>query len=409
MHILFITAGLPFSSVESHIIPEILEVQRRGHRVTVVPIRPRGSFVHEDARQLIESAITQPVLSLSIVCKALAEIARAPALLVRSARLLAASRNLHILFKNLAVLPKGLWLAYLVKRRAVDHIHAHWAGTTATAALIANAGSGVPWSFTAHRWDISENNLLKAKAQTAAFVRAIDVRGAQELAGIIGPSEHKLRVIHIGVAVRPQCADREGKSRVSLRVLLAARLVEVKGHRYALEAVARLKSAGVDVALHCIGDGPLKVTLEKHAVALDVLDRVQFLGLVDHRKLLMQLADHRWDVALLPSIHIGEQREGIPVFLIEAMAAGLPVVGTNTGGIPELLEGNAGMVIPERDANAIAEALAKLATDGDLRRRLTGAAVRRVRNQFTIEGTVSALLGEIYGRVDTQIARGRAD
>jgi glycosyltransferase involved in cell wall biosynthesis len=400
MHILYITVDLPFTSVESFIIPEILEVQRRGHRVTVVPIRPRGSFVHEDARPLLESAITQPVFSLSIVCKALAEIARAPALLGRYARLLAASRNLRIFFKNLAVFPKGLWLADIVKRRAVDHIHAHWAGTTATAALVANVCSGVPWSFTAHRWDISENNLLKAKAQTAKFVRAIDVRGAQELAGIISPNEYKLRVIHMGVAVCPPMVERNGKSRGPLRVLLAARLVEVKGHRYALEAVARLKSAGVDVALHCIGDGPLRVTLEKYATALDVVDRVQFPGLLDHQKLLTQLSDHRWDVALLPSIRIRDQREGIPVFLIEAMAAGLPVVATNTGGISELLEGEAGMVIPERDSKAIADALAKLATDCDIRRHHTDAAVRRIRNQFTIESTVSALLNEVSGPVE---------
>jgi len=100
-------------------------------------------------------------------------------------------------------------------------------------------------------------------------------------------------------------------------------------------------------------------------------------------------------VALLPSIETCEDREGIPVFLIEAMAAGVPVVATNTGGIPELLESGGGILIPQRDARAIAEALATLAADGDLRRQLAKAGVRRVRDQFTVESTVSTLLDEI--------------
>ena len=180
-----------------------------------------------------------------------------------------------------------------------------------------------------------------------------------------------------------------------MRVLLGARFDEMKGHRYALEAIARLRAAGVDVSLDCAGHGRLKATIEKYAAVLDILDRVHFPGLLDHQELLTQLREHRWDVALLPSLETYEDREGIPVFLIEAMAAGVPVVATKTGGIPELLESGAGMLIPQRDASAITEALARLTADGDLRRQLAEAGIRRVRKQFTVESTVSALLDEI--------------
>src|SRR5260370_41785968 len=190
MHLLYVTAALPLTSGETFITPEILAVQKRGHRVTVVPVQPRSSFVHEDALPLAGSSIAEPVLSLSIVAGALAEIVRAPAFVVRSARLLARSRNVRILFKNLAVFPKGLWLAHVARRKGVDHIHAHWAGTSATMALVASVVSGIPLSFTAHRWDISEKNLLAEKAEMATFVRAIDARGAQELADLIGPHKH---------------------------------------------------------------------------------------------------------------------------------------------------------------------------------------------------------------------------
>jgi len=395
MHLIYVTAALPLSAGETFIVPEIVELQRRGHRVTVVPVRPRCPVIHEDARRLTGSTIAEPLLSLPIVGTALAEVVRSPALALRSASLLAKSRNFRLLLKNLSVFPKGLWLARVARRQRVDHIHAHWASTSATAALVASVVSGIPWSFTAHRWDIPEDNLLDQKAGAAQFARTIDARGARELAALVGAHEHKVRFIHMGVVLRPPSPAREREPRGPLRVLLGARFVEVKGHRYALEAVARLKTAGVDVSLHCAGDGPLRASVEKYAGTLDVLDRVQFPGFIDHQELLAQLRDHRWDVALLPSIGTRKSMEGIPVFLIEAMAAGVPVVATETGGIPELLGGGAGVLIPQRDTGAIVEVLARLAADGNLRRQLADAGVRRVRDQFLIESTVSALLDEI--------------
>lgn len=395
MHLIYVTVALPFSFEETYIVPEILELQRQGHRVTVIPIRPGSEVIHDDARLLTDFTIAEPVLSLSILGKALAELIRAPRLVLRSVLLLATSRNVGVLLKNIAVFPKGLWLARIAKLEGVDHIHAHFASTSGTVALVASFLSGIPWSFTAHRWDISENNLLDKKAQTAKFARAIDVRGGQELATFMGAHQHRVRVIHMGVVLPSPGPKRERKPLGPLRVLLAARIDEFKGHRYAMEALAGLKAAGVEVLLQCAGDGPLKATIEKYASALDLLDRVTFPGFINHEELLTQLRGHRWDVALLPSIETSQSREGIPVFLIEAMAAGVPVVATNTGGIPELLKGGAGMLIPQQEARPIEEALARLTANGDLRRQLADAGFQRVRDQFTIESTVAALLDEI--------------
>ena len=89
MHVVYVTAALPFSFEETYIVPEILELQRLGHRVTVIPIRPRRAVFHEDARLLTDSTIAEPVLSLSILGNASARRSvRAPALALRSALLL---------------------------------------------------------------------------------------------------------------------------------------------------------------------------------------------------------------------------------------------------------------------------------------------------------------------------------
>jgi glycosyltransferase involved in cell wall biosynthesis len=308
---------------------------------------------------------------------------------------LATARTVGVFLKNLVVFPKGLWLARVARQIGADHIHAQWASTSATVGLVASTLSGIPWSFTAHRWDISARNLLKVKAQTAQFVRAIDMRGAQELAGLVGLYKNKLHVIHLGVALHVLSEEAHARRLGSLRVLIGARLDQGKGHRFAFEAVRQLKARGVDISLDCAGDGPLERKLKEYAIALDVHDRVQFLGLVDHEELLNRLRAWQWDVALLPSIETSEEREGIPIFLMEAMAAGIPVVATNTGGIPELLGGGAGMLIPQQDMGAIADALARVATDDHLRHQLVDAGIQRVRDQFTVEGTVARFLDQI--------------
>lgn len=395
MHLAYVTAALPFGFSETFIVPEVVELRERGHRVTVIPIRPRGPVVHEDARQLADDAISAPLVSLWILASALAELMRTPTRVVRAALLLAMSRNPRIFFKNLAVFPKGLWLARVSRRRGIEHIHAHWASTSATAAMVASLVSGIPWSLTAHRWDICEDNLLRLKAESAAFVRAIGARAAHQLADLLGSNQKKLRLIHVGVTLQPQIYQRAARSEAPLRVVLAANFLTVKGHRYAIEAVALLKQSGLDVTLDCAGEGPLRKRIARRAADLDVLDRVRFPGLVDHRWLLNELRHLRWDVALLPSVETDKDWEGIPVFLMEAMAAGVPVVATGTGGIPELLVDGAGLVIRERSATAIADALASLAHDNSLRDRLVAAGLRRVRDQFAVESSVSAILDEI--------------
>jgi len=397
MRLVYVTVAMPFGPDEAFIVPEIVEIQKRGHRVTVVPLRPQSGMPHGDARPLI--AVAEPLLSWGIVAGAIAELWRAPLLSARTARLLLASRSAGVLLKNLAVLPKGLWLARLARKQRIDHIHAHFASTTATVALIASRVSGVPWSFTAHRWDITDNNLIDCKLQSAAFGRAIDRRGAQELATYAPASEHKLRIIHMGVASHVVQPEKDDVPDRMLRVIVGARFDEMKGHRYAIESIARLKRAGVNVSLDCAGLGSLQGTLETYATSLAVADRVHFPGLIDHGRFLTELARRRWDVALLPSLEQDREREGIPVFLIEAMAAGIPVVATNTGGIPELLEGGAGIIVPQRDAGAITEALTFLAADADRRVRLAFAGQERVRAHFTIEGAITALLDEIFPAV----------
>ena len=398
MHVLYVTASLPYSAGETYIVGEVLELQRQGHRVTLAPVRPLQAAFHADAGSLIDATLKEGILSLAVARAAIAECFHAPKRALRALQLIAASRNIKVLVKNLLVYPKGLWLGAVARANDIDHIHAHFASTPATVALIAHTVSGIPWSFTAHRWDITENNLANIKGATATFARAIDRRGATELADLMEPPSHrKVRLIHMGVDLPVDEPEPPTRQAGPLRVLMAARIDEFKGHHDAIEAIARLTSRGFDVILHCAGDGPARPAMMDIAARLGVLERCRFPGLVEHSALLTQLRTQAWDVALLPSVESGASREGIPVFLIEAMAAGIPVVATNTGGIPELIAGDGGILVPQLDPSAIADAIQLLAEDESTRRRLVINGYRQVRDHFSVEGSVSALITNLLG------------
>ena len=177
-------------------------------------------------------------------------------------------------------------------------------------------------------------------------------------------------------------------------IVVAANLLEVKGHTYLLEALRLLADRGVRAQLDLAGDGPLRGELVDKVRALRLEDRVTFLGLLAHEKLLRQLEAGRWDVLVLPSVVTGAgDAEGIPVALMEAMSYRVPVVSTATGGIPELFEGvEEAPLVPPKNAAALAEAIERLVKDPRLRDRLAETGRRRVEESFAIERVVEELV-----------------
>jgi glycosyltransferase involved in cell wall biosynthesis len=123
---------------------------------------------------------------------------------------------------------------------------------------------------------------------------------------------------------------------------------------------------------------------------------VRFLGYVPHEELLRRYRLRGIDFVVLPSVTLGKnQHEGIPVCLMEAMACGIPVVSTSTGGIAELLRDGAGVMVPPADPQALADAIERLVLDPDLRRKLAQAGRRRVEEEFAVEATAGKLMAYI--------------
>ena len=151
-------------------------------------------------------------------------------------------------------------------------------------------------------------------------------------------------------------------------------MIPRKGHEYLFRALAKLAaSRGYDWAsVQVIGWGPEEQSLKALARDLGLQETVKFFG--DRHDIPDLLRD--MDLLVLPSTY-----EGFPISIIEAMATGLPVIGSDIDGIPEIIaHERTGLLVPARDVNALADSIARVADDQDLRSRLGRAAASLVRD-----------------------------
>ena len=185
-----------------------------------------------------------------------------------------------------------------------------------------------------------------------------------------------------------------------VRVAFVGRLVEKKGVEYAVRAVAALREAGSQVELDIVGDGPLRPHLESLIADLRVAAWVRLQGARDHAGVVEMLAAAHLMVAPSVTAADGDQDASVNT-LKEAMAMGLPVVGTRHGGIPELVEhGVSGVLVPERDAGALAQAIRRMGDAAEHWHAFGLTGRRKVEAEYDMHRLNDRLL-EIYREVST--------
>lgn len=382
--LLYVTSAFPYGLNDRFFAPEVREFVEQGVDLRAVPVRPRGPLTTEDAESL---ALRRPLLDLGIAGAALTETLRAPVTVGRAFALLFRSPAPKVLLRNLAAFPKALWLGRIARAWPADHIHAHWAGPPSTVAFVASRVSGVPWSFTAHADDIAANNLLREKSASAGFVRFIATammdRARETAPGI---DESRWVLVRFGVEVPPPGAQRNALNDPPV-VLMAARFAPEKRQDLLIHATRRLLDKGIDIEVWLAGPGG-RLEDEKRQLArrLKVERNVRFRGFVSRAAVLEWLASGQVDVLVLAS-----DAEGLPVSLIEALAHLVPAVGTDVGGIRELLGDGCGELVPPDDADALADAIERLLRSPQLRERMVLAGRARVENEFAVAAVVDRL------------------
>lgn len=174
-------------------------------------------------------------------------------------------------------------------------------------------------------------------------------------------------------------------------VVMVGRFTEKKGHRYALRAVTEALRAGCDLHLSLIGSGELEGDCRTYVRNQGLDEHVTFHGVLSHEETADRLAQA--DIALVPSVVArNHDREGSPTVVKEAAASGVPVVGTYHAGIPETVDdGETGFLVPERNVPALADRLATLLNDGELRARFGQAARKKMEREFDLFDQVRTL------------------
>jgi glycosyltransferase involved in cell wall biosynthesis len=270
----------------------------------------------------------------------------------------------------------GLGAAWRLRKSGIAHVHVHLANVPATVGLYLARGLGCGFSFTGHAADLFFNrSALAFKLANADFVACISHWHQTFYDSILPAPAEERPIVRCSVAVpgvvRPETSD----------IVAVGRLITKKGFDLLVRAFARLDRP--DLRLTIAGGGPEQDTLEKLAEAEGVAGRIHFLGSTPHTECL-ELIRGAAIFAMPCRTSANGDRDGIPVVLMEAMAAGRPVVAGRLESIAELIEdGQSGFMVPPDNVDALAEAIGRLVDDADARHRMGIAGRARVEEEFS--------------------------
>jgi glycosyltransferase involved in cell wall biosynthesis len=287
-------------------------------------------------------------------------------------------------------------LTRLFRQHGIDVVHSHEFAMAVYGA--AAAGSvGAPHVITMHggryyaeRW--RRRAALRWAARRSTALVAVSRATGAELARTLGLDAGEIMIVPNGIPFRSgnrMILRRElGVLPNELLIVAVGNLYPVKGHAVLLRALAGLvhDAPATPWRLAIAGRGEAEAALRSFASEAGIADRVHLLGFRTDVADILAAAD----VFVMPSLS-----EGLPLALVEAMSASLPIVASDVGGIPEVVERDAeALLTPPDDAGAIAEALARLLADADMRAALGAAAGRRALRDFGVER-----MGDAYERL----------
>ena len=356
-------------------------------------------MVHEEAAPLVARARFQPMVSMPVVMANLETLFRRPAayLSVWSDVLRGTWGSANFFLGAVGILPKCVWMAREMEHDGISHVHAHFANHPAVAAYAVHRLTGIPFSFTAHGSDLHvDRRMLPEKVDAASFVVAISrYNKSMIVEECLGKHADKVHVVHCGVDPEWFGQRHPSTGCSPFEIVCIASFELVKGHRYLIRACEQLLSRGIDFTCHLVGDGPQQNEIERQISLAGMGEVVVLHGAKTRLEVARIVA--RCDAAVLASAPTRSgKREGIPVALMEAMSAGLPVVASSTGGIPELVKhDHNGFLVPPGDPQALADALERLAVDTALRDRLGCAGRETIVREYNQQQCAADLVGLI--------------
>jgi len=378
------------SVTETFIFGDLRALKDSGHDVGLMHFLDGSCDIwQKDARVLRENVlIGGPLVSPGVFAAFVGYLVRRPIRLIRTLLWIVLHRGSSIRgrLKTLLILPKCVQFASECKRWRADRVHAAWSNHAAIAALVIQRLNGTPFSMASHAGQdvFRDPVMLREKVAGASFVAVCNRATFGRLLEIADPEDHrKLVLLSHGVDLETFDVERSAPQGSSpRRIVFVGRLAYGKGIAYLIEAARLLHEGGVEFRLDLFGDGPERAATRESIEQLGIADQVQMYGEVSQEDVAGALVQA--DLLVLPSeLRHDGGREGLPNVLLEAMAAGVPVVASRIASVEQAVQdGVTGLLVPQRDPESLATAMRRVFDEPELTHRRVVAAREMVRESF---------------------------
>jgi colanic acid/amylovoran biosynthesis glycosyltransferase len=299
---------------------------------------------------------------------------------------------------------EALHLGPVLEKEGITALHAHFAGMATRTAWWIKRLFGIAYSFTGHANDIfvekpDQRLPLAQLIQDAEFVATETEFSTQYLQTKFPESASKVHRVYNGINLDPfRPAD---PSAGSLEMIAIGRLIPKKGFEVLIRACNMLIFRGFRLHCRIVGAGPEHVPLRQLIDQFRLEKFVELAGPKAQPEIVELLAQS--NLFVFPAVEDGTgDRDNLPTVIIEAMASGLPVVATGLGGIGEIVTHKTnGLIVPQKDPDALSDAIAFLAEHADLRKSYGQNGLAVVKEKFTVETTVGGLIElfrQYYGK-----------
>lgn len=285
-------------------------------------------------------------------------------------------------------------LADICKAQGIGHLHVHSCGNAAQITAFLNRLTGMPYSLVLHGpiRDYGPNQAYKWDRMAFGFVITNKLR--TELLADLPHLADRLSVVPMGVDTDMFTSAPGPRLSGAWRWFCCARLNWVKGHDILLAAARRLKADGVDFAIRIAGEDEqggagYRQTLERMIIEADLDDRITLLGAINQEQVLDEL--QQADGFVLASRH-----EPLGVVFMEAMACGLPTVGTDAGGVRELIEdGVSGFLVPPENSDRLAEVMLQVMREPDMSAHVGRTGRDRIVSGFSSSRSSAEIIAHL--------------
>jgi colanic acid/amylovoran biosynthesis glycosyltransferase len=297
---------------------------------------------------------------------------------------------------------EAVYLASLLRRAGVSHVHVHFAGLASRCAWWLKRLFGFTYSLTGHANDIfcpkpNQRVGLADLLNDASFVVTVSDYSAKRLIQSFPEAAGKIHRVYNGLD--PAMFKQATPSSGPIKLLSIGRLIEKKGFAYLIDAARLLRDRGFEFECKIVGEGPERASLQKSIQAYRLEKDVDLTGPLSQPEIVNLLAQS--SIFVFPGVHDRSgDTDNLPTVLIEAMASRLALVATNVAGIPEIVyHKENGILLPEKDPAQLADAIQYLGSNRGLLDLYGRTSRQIVERKFSLQ-TTTAALRSIFERFD---------